>query len=209
MKIPLPKLRLSIESTITLVINVMIAPVENHTQPTSPLTSKQADNLPVGFTEQVDEIISHYPISKRSASLPLLHLWQNHFGYIDDSGIEWIAKKLELEPVNIFELVTFYPWFRREAAGRTIIRVCRTLSCALAGSYKIHDGFCKSVGIEPHHHHLGFGEAPPTSPDGKFSVEFVECLASCGSAPVALINNELHENLTVEKIPTIVEKLNF
>lgn len=169
-------------------------------------TTCQADQLTPQFVAEADELVSHYPVSKRSASLPLLHLWQNHFGFIDNSGVEWIAAKLDLTPVNILELVTFYPWFRREQAGKNIIRVCRTLACALAGSYEVKDKFCQTVGIDPHCHSHGFGEAPPTSPDGQYSVEFVECLASCGSAPVALINDELVENITVANVPAIVEQ---
>jgi NADH-quinone oxidoreductase subunit E len=166
--------------------------------------TRQADQVTPALEAEMDEIVSHYPVSKRSASLPLLHYWQNHFGFVDDTGVEWIAAKLELQPINILELVTFYPWFRREAAGKTIIRVCRTLACAMAGSYEVRDSFCRATGIDPDHHHHGFGIAPPTSPDGKFSVEFVECLASCGSAPVALINDTLHENLKPEAVPGIV-----
>ena len=77
-------------------------------------TTRQADAITPEFAAEAQELISHYPVSKRSASLPLLHLWQNHFGFIDDTGIEWIAAQLDLTPVNILELVTFYPWFRRE-----------------------------------------------------------------------------------------------
>lgn len=169
-------------------------------------TTHQAGEVTPAFEAEVDEIISHYPVSKRSASLPLLHYWQNHFGFVDDSGVEWIAAKLELTPVNILELVTFYPWFRREAAGKTIIRVCRTLACAMAGSYEVKEKFCEAVGLDPHHEHHGFGSAPPTTPDGKFSVEFVECLASCGSAPVALIGDDLVENISPSDVPAIVEQ---
>ena len=67
--------------------------------------------------------------------MPLLHLWQEHFGFISDEGVRWIAAKLDLQPINILELVTFYPMFRQAPAGRKHIRVCRTLSCAMAGSY--------------------------------------------------------------------------
>ena len=171
------------------------------------MKTRQAGDVTPAFEAEVDEIITHYPVSKRSASLPLLHLWQNHFGFVDDSGVEWIAAKLGLTPVNILELVTFYPWFRREAAGKTIIRVCRTLACAMAGSYEVKEKFCEAVGLDPHAEHHGFGSAPPTTPDGKFSVEFVECLASCGSGPVALINDDLVENISPSDIPAIVEKL--
>ncbi|NDG73708.1 MAG: NAD(P)H-dependent oxidoreductase subunit E, partial [Proteobacteria bacterium] len=100
-------------------------------------TTRQADAITPEFVAEAQELISHYPVSKRSASLPLLHLWQNHYGFIDDTGVEWIATQLDLTPVNILELVTFYPWFRRERAGKTVIRVCRTLACALAGSYEV------------------------------------------------------------------------
>jgi NADH-quinone oxidoreductase subunit E len=174
---------------------------------TTEVTSRQADHIPADLLAEIEESITHYPVSKRSASLPLLHLWQNHFGFIDDSGIEWIATKLELTPVNIYELVTFYPWFRREAAGKTVIRVCRTLACAMAGSYGVREKFCEATGVDPHDHSHGFGHAPPTSPDGQFSVEFVECLASCGTAPVCLINDDLHENVTPEAVPAIVKEL--
>ena len=169
--------------------------------------TRQVDQITPEFQAEADELVSHYPISKRSASLPLLHLWQNQFGSVDDSGVEWIAARLDLTPINILELVTFYPWFRREAAGKVIIRVCRTLACAMAGGYELKEKFCEAVGLDPHAEHHGFGTPPPTTPDGKFSVEFVECLASCGSAPVALIGDALVENIKLTDVPSIVEKL--
>lgn len=171
---------------------------------TTASTSKQADSIPATFILEVEEIISHYPVSKRSASLPLIHLWQNHFGYIDPSGMEWIAAKLGLQPINIYELVTFYPWFRQTAPGKNIIRVCRTLSCALAGSHDLYEKFCTAIGIdieEARHHH---GDGMPVSPDGTYSIEFVECLASCGSAPVCMVNDDLHERVTPQDIPSIL-----
>ena len=114
-----------------------------------PPKAPQADQLPAALIAEMEESISHYPVSKRSASLPLLHLWQNHFGYIDDSGVQWIAAMLELQPINILELVTFYPWFRQQAPGKTIIRVCRTLSCALAGSQAVHESLCRAAKNDP------------------------------------------------------------
>jgi hypothetical protein len=99
---------------------------------------------------------------------------------------------------------TIGSWFRREQAGKTIIRVCRTLACALAGSYEVKEKFCQAVGLNPDCEHHGFGHAPPTTADGNFSVEFVECLASCGSAPVALINDDLVENIAPADVPSIV-----
>ncbi|MEO6845626.1 MAG: NAD(P)H-dependent oxidoreductase subunit E [Chthoniobacterales bacterium] len=170
-------------------------------------TNRQAVTVPADLEAEMDEMISHYPVSKRSASLPLLHLWQNHFGYIDDGGVEWIARKLELQPINILELVTFYPWFRQQAAGKTVIRVCRTLSCAMAGSEDLKNSFCKALKIPTDHAGNGDHGAPEeVSPDGEYSVEFVECLASCGSAPVCLINDDLHENVSETAIPEILSQ---
>jgi NADH-quinone oxidoreductase subunit E len=79
--------------------------------------------------------------------LPLLHLIQEYFGFIEDQAIEWVAHKLELEPINVLELVTFYPMFQREPLGKHHIRVCRTLSCAMAGGYQLLDTFCKHANI--------------------------------------------------------------
>ena len=144
----------------------------------------------------MDDAIRRYPADQqRSAAMPLLHLWQAHFGFIGDDAIGWIADKLRLQPINIFELVSFYPMFRRTPIGKTHIRVCRTLSCAMAGSYRLMENFCAATGIERQEHTNGMPNPVSVSPDGKYSVEFVECLASCGTAPVCMINEELHENV--------------
>src|SRR5436190_20204817 len=105
-------------------------------------------NVPSELLAKIDEAITHYPASKRSASLPLLHLWQEHFGHISDEAITWIARKLELEPIRILELVTFYPMFRRVPAGKRHIRVCRTLSCAMAGAYELKEKVAAAAGID-------------------------------------------------------------
>src|SRR5205807_4476745 len=99
-------------------------------------------NLRPATLQRIDEVIPHYPV-KRSAALPLLHLVQEDVGYISQEAIEWIAQKLELQPINVYELVTFYPMFRPEPVGKYQIKVCRTLSCALGGSYKLHEHFCR------------------------------------------------------------------
>src|SRR5213595_662763 len=150
--------------------------------------------LPAEFNRRVNTAIAQYPAEhRRSAALPLLHLWQEHFGFISDEGIRWIADKLELQPINILELVTFYPMLRRIRPAKTHIRVCRTLSCAMAGSYRLMENLCATAGIR--HGHNGAQDPIVVSKDGKVSVEFVECLASCGTAPVCMVNDELHENV--------------
>jgi NADH-quinone oxidoreductase subunit E len=105
--------------------------------------------------------------------------------------VEWTAQRLGLQPINVYELVTFYPMFRQEPVGKTQIKVCRTLSCALAGAAELREHFCGKLGLDPHRH------APQTTPDGNFTVEFVECLASCGTAPVVMVNDDLKEKFTL------------
>jgi NADH-quinone oxidoreductase subunit F len=156
----------------------------------------------------MDDAIARYPQDRRrSAALPLLHLWQEHFGFIGDDAVTWIAAKLGLQPINIFELVTFYPMLKESRGGKTHIRVCRTLSCAMAGSYQLMENLCATTGIQRKSairtdssrgeiDPAGAGHTPVSvSPDGNYSIEFVECLASCGTAPVCMIDDALHENV--------------
>jgi NADH-quinone oxidoreductase subunit E len=153
-------------------------------------------NLKPETLRQIDEVIPHYPV-KRSAALPLLHLVQEDVGYISQEAIEWIAQKLELQPINIYELVTFYPMFRQKPIGRRHVKVCRTLSCALMGGYKTCATFEKEFNT-----HLG-----EVSPDGEVTIEFVECLASCGTAPVVMIDDELHEKVDAAKAKALADQL--
>lgn len=145
-------------------------------------------NLKPETLRRIDEVIPHYPV-KRSAVLPLLHLIQEDAGYISPEATEWVARKLELEPINVYEVVTFYPMFRQKPIGRRHIKVCRTLSCALMGGYKT----CAAFEQEFNTHR---GEI---SPDGEVTIDFVECLASCGTAPVVLIDDDLHEKVDPAK----------
>lgn len=154
---------------------------------------------PAGLEQEIDELIAHYP-QKRSASLMVLHAIQERVGWISKEAMEWAAVKLELEPINIYELVTFYPMFRQEPAGRHQLKVCRTLSCALGGGHKLHRHLCEKLGLDSHAH------GPQTTPDGKFTVEFVECLASCGTAPVMMCNEVFYEAVSHEKADEIVAK---
>jgi len=149
--------------------------------------------------------ISHYPSSRRSAVLPLLHIVQRRFGYISAAAIEWVAATLELEPIKVLEVVTFYPGFRQSAPGRFHIRVCRTLSCAMGGSHELMERLCELTGIDrtqldPHHHPIA------VSPCGNFSVEFAECLAACGTAPVCMVNDDFHEGVCAGKAEELLAK---
>lgn len=162
--------------------------------------------IPPQLLAQIDETISHYPVSKRSASLPLLHLFQENFGFISDESILWIANKLGLQPINVLELVTFYPMFRRKPAGTHHIRVCRTLSCAMAGSHELKEKLCQTTGIPCHGEAHGHGDPVSVSADGKFSIEFVECLASCGTGPVCMVDDDFYEGVALDEVPQILSK---
>jgi NADH-quinone oxidoreductase subunit E len=155
--------------------------------------------VPPSLEAELNELVTHYP-QKRSASLMFLHALQEHFGYISKEAVEWTAARLELQPINVYELVTFYPMFREKPAGKYVLKVCRTLSCALGGSHKLHEHFCTKLGLDAHAHGL------QTTKDGKFSVEFVECLASCGTAPVMMCNEQFYEAVSNQKADEILEK---
>ena len=153
--------------------------------------------VPSDLESELNELMTHYP-QKRSASLMFLHAIQERFGYISPEAMEWTASKLELQPMNIYELVTFYPMFRQAPAGKNHIKVCRTLSCALAGSHQLRNHFCRKLGLDSAEH------GPQTTKDGKYTVEFVECLASCGTAPVMMINDDLCEKVTEQQADQIL-----
>ena len=154
-------------------------------------------SIPAGLEAEIDELITHYPV-RRSASLMLLHAIQEHFGWVSPEAVQWTAAKLGLEPINVHELLTFYPMFRQAAPGRHQIKVCRTLSCALGGSHALHRHVCDRLGLDAGAHGL------QTTKDGKFSVEFVECLAGCGSAPVMMCGDDFHEGVSGKKADEIL-----
>ena len=156
-------------------------------------------SVPAALETELNELLTHYP-QKRSASLMFLHAIQEHFGHISREAMEWIAARLELQPINIYELVTFYPMFRQEPQGKNQIKICRTLSCALGGSYKLHEFYCKKLGLDRNVH------GPQTTKDGRFTVEFVECLASCGTAPVMMCNDTFHEGVSEARAEEILGK---
>ena len=153
-------------------------------------------NLKPDTLKRIDEVIPHYPV-KRSAVLPLLHLIQEDAGFISKEAIEWVAQKLELQPINVYEVVTFYPMFRQKPIGRRHVKVCRTLSCALMGGYKT----CETFEQEFKTHR---GEI---SPDGEVTIEFVECLASCGTAPVVMIDDDLHEKVDEARAKALCDRI--
>lgn len=145
---------------------------------------------------EIEAAIPKYP-EKRSAVMPLLHAIQKDQGAISNEAAEWVARKLEIEPINVLSVVSFYPFFRQQRIGKRHIRVCRTLSCAMAGGAKVCDTLLKEFGTELN----------AVSPDGEVTVEFAECLASCGTAPVMLVDDELYESLDESKAKEICDRI--
>ncbi len=146
--------------------------------------------------EQIEAVIPKYPV-KRSAVLPLLHYVQADQGYISGESMEWIAEKLEIEPIHVYELVTFYPFFREKPGARRLVRVCRTLPCALSGAYKICETLQKELGCTL--------ENP--SGDGEVQIEFAECLAGCGTGPVVMVDEVFYENVDESRAMAIAEEI--
>ena len=149
-------------------------------------------------SEVVNEMRMHvakYPADRtRSALIPLLFVVQRERGWIDNPGVNFLAKFLDLEITDIWETATFYSMFNLRPVGRHHIQMCKTLSCKIMGEPAITDHICSKLGIHP-------GE---TTEDGKFTVTMVECLGSCGTAPMMQIGFDYYEDLTVEKVDKIL-----
>jgi NADH-quinone oxidoreductase subunit E len=146
--------------------------------------------------KQFDEVVSRYPL-KQSAVLPVLYMAQKEFGHLSQEAIEYVAKLMDIPAARLYGVVTFYTMLNMNPVGRHHLQVCRTLPCALQGSERIINFLKNRLGINP-------GE---TTPDGKFTLSEVECLASCGTAPVMQINDDYCENLSEEKIEKVFENL--
>ncbi len=153
-------------------------------------------NLKSETLAEIEKVIPQYP-QKRSALLPVLHAVQADQGYLSDEAMEWVAAKLGIAPVNVLEVATFYPYFRRKPFGKHHIRVCRTLSCAMNGSYSILDVFKEEFGVAP-------GEV---SKDGLVTIEFAECLASCHTGPNVLVDETLYQHVDADKAREIARKI--
>jgi NADH-quinone oxidoreductase E subunit len=145
---------------------------------------------------KIEEAFSHFP-KRQAATLPILHILQEEFGYVSDEVMRLTAELTGTTPVEVQSTVSFYTLFKRKATGKYLLQVCRTLSCSLMGAEGLLDHLQKKLGI-------GEGD---TTPDGKFTLMAVECLASCGTAPVMQINEDYYEKLTPEKLDQVLASL--
>lgn len=147
---------------------------------------------------EVNMHIAKYPAGKqRSAILPLLFIMQRERGYLDNPGINYVAQKLGLVVTDVWETATFYSMLYVKPTGKHHIQVCKTLSCKIMGEPAITAHLSERLGIQP-------GE---TTPDGKYSLSLVECLGSCGTAPMFQIGFDYYEDLTADKVDQILDSL--
>ena len=153
--------------------------------------------FPESVVEEMRSHLTKYPKDRsRSALIPLLFVIQRERGYIDNPGVNFLADFLDLEVTDVWETVTFYSMFNLHPVGKYHIQMCKTLSCKIMGEQDLTDHICSKLGIK----------AGETTEDGKFTVSRVECLGSCGTAPMMQIGFDYHENLTREKIDKILEE---
>ncbi|NIR43113.1 MAG: NADH-quinone oxidoreductase subunit NuoE [Gammaproteobacteria bacterium] len=145
--------------------------------------------------QEVEELLSRYP-TKRAALIPILWVCQRQNGWVSPEVIQWVADRLDLTTAQVKGVVTFYTMFHQEPVGENVIWVCRTLSCDLRGAKAIQEHLEGKLGC-----HAG-----GTSEDGKFTLLKAECLAACGQAPMVQINDDYHENLTLEEVDAILDR---
>lgn len=147
---------------------------------------------------EIDREIDKYPAeSKQAAVMAALRIAQEEHGWLRRELMDYLAQQLGLEPIQVYEVATFYGMYDLEPVGRHKICVCTNVSCMLCGSDQIVAHLHQKLGIS-------FGE---TTADGKYSLHEVECLCACGGAPVVQLGKDYHENMTPQKIDTLLESL--
>ncbi len=148
---------------------------------------------------RVQAIIARYPVGKqKSALLPILHIAQEELGgHLSADVMNYVASILKIQPIEVYEVATFYTQYYLDKVGKYVVEVCRTGPCAMCGGEDIADYLERKLAIK----------TDETTPDGLFTIRRVECLGACGYAPVMQINTEFHEFLTKEKIDKIINDL--
>jgi NADH-quinone oxidoreductase subunit E len=148
--------------------------------------------------QEVQRIINFYPEGKqKSAVIPVLHLAQQEFGgWLSSETMDYVASLLQLEPIEVYEVATFYSMYNLKPVGKYMFEVCQTGPCMINGSDDIIKYIYDKLGIKS-------GE---TSADGLFTLKTVECLGACGYAPMMQMGKNYREHLTKEKVDTIIEE---
>ena len=155
-------------------------------------------HFPAALLAQFDALRRQYPPEmKTSLVLPLLHCVQDAQGFVTEADAAAIADYIGMPRIQVIEALTWYTMFEREPQGRYVIKVCRNIACSLRGSERVVTHLSRRLGIE----------VGQTTPDGRFTLQTVECLASCGTAPAMQVNRTYHEQLDEAKLDRILETL--
>lgn len=158
---------------------------------------KQQINMSDELMARINELLSHYPSDKKkSALLPVLHAVQDaHDHWLSVELMDKVAKILEIKPIEVYEVVTFYTMYNQKPRGKYAFEFCRTSCCMLRGAEDMMEYTCSKLGVK---------EGEVTS-DGMFSVHGVECLGACGYAPMLQLGDFNHEKLDKQKIDQLIE----
>ena len=154
--------------------------------------------------KEIETIIARYPEGKqKSAILPILHIAQTDFGWISVNVMDYVAEILKIQPIEVYEVATFYTMFNLQPTGKYVLEVCRTGPCMICGADEIFEYLKNKLGVELNE----------TSKDGRFTIKAVECLAACGGAPCLQVklksedgSYKYYENLTPAVIDELIEK---
>lgn len=146
--------------------------------------------------KRIEAARKKYPVSK-AAVMDVIYIAQEQNGYITNEVMDEIASVLEIEPVEVMGVVTFYTMFHTKPVGKYHVQVCTNVSCMLRGGYEILDQVVDKLGIQINE----------VTPDQRFSIEEVECMGSCGTAPMIAVNDDYYENLTKEKLIKLLDSL--
>jgi NADH-quinone oxidoreductase subunit E len=156
----------------------------------------EAPEFPPEARKRFDALLERYP-NKEAALLPTLHLAQEVWGWISPATVVYVAELLDLTPANVFGVLSFYNMYKQKPTGKYLLQVCTNLSCMLRDGYAIYDHLREKLQPGPN----------GITSDGNFSVIEVECLGSCGTAPVVQVDNDYHENMSVEKMNQLLSRL--
>ncbi|KTD28098.1 MULTISPECIES: NADH-quinone oxidoreductase subunit NuoE [Legionella] len=153
--------------------------------------------IPSARIDEIDHWIAKYPAEeKQSAVLAALRIVQEEHGYLTPELMDAVAEYLDMPPIAVYEVASFYTMYEHQPIGRHLINVCTNISCKLSGSSEVVSYLQKKLGIK-------LGE---TTQDGRFTLRSVECLAACANAPMMQVDKNYHENLTTDKIDKVLEQ---